>query len=178
MLLKSKIFFAVFSVTFIASALSYAQNSSEEIKSAVVVLNSVSGSNVSGVIHFVSEENGVRVTGEVSGLSAGNHGFHIHQFGDCSSSDGKSAGGHFNPEKSKHGAPNSDVRHVGDLGNISANEDGVAKIDFVDSVISLSGKNSIIGRAIIIHADADDLESQPTGNAGGRVACGVIGIAK
>ncbi len=105
------------------------------------------------------------------------HGFHIHQFGDCSSGDGKSAGGHFNPMNTAHGAPSDEIRHVGDLGNISANSDGVAHFDFVDTGISLAGEANILGRGVILHEVADDLTSQPTGAAGSRLACGVIGIA-
>ncbi len=147
------------------------------IQSAVCVLVPVGDSGVSGVVHFHRAGRGqVKVTGEVSGLAPGKHGFHVHEFGDISNpGDGKCAGGHFNPEKTMHGAPDADERHVGDLGNIEANADGVATIDMTDSVIRLIGPHGIVGRSIVIHADPDDF-GQPTGNAGARVAFGVIGI--
>ena len=125
------------------------------------------------------------MSGEISGLAAGQHGFHVHQFGD--NTDGcTSAGPHYNPDKAEHGAPtdNKGERHAGDLGNVVAGEDGVAKIDIKDGFISLSGERSVIGRTVVVHADVDDLGrgghelSKTTGNAGGRLACGVIGISK
>ena len=133
------------------------------------------GHTVGGSVSFVKTANGVHITAQLSGLTPGDHGFHIHAKGDCSSGDGKSAGGHFNPQSVDHGGPNSTIRHIGDLGNITADAAGNAKYDRIDSVISLEGANSIIGKGIIIHAGADDLTSQPTGAAGARVACGVIG---
>ncbi len=150
-----------------------------QIEHAIVVLHATEGNTVSGVVEFRRTEGGVQVTGEINGLSpGGEHGFHVHQYGDCSGSDGKTAGGHFNPEGMEHGGPTSEKRHIGDLGNITANEAGIAKIDFVDKKLSLTGPHSIIGRGVIVHAKADDLTSQPTGAAGARLACGVIGIAK
>ena len=98
--------------------------------------------------------------------------------GDCSAADGTSTGGHFNPENKNHGGPTDAERHVGDMGNIEAAADGTAHLELSDSLLAFSGKHSIIGRAIIVHAGEDDLTSQPTGAAGARVACGVIGIAK
>ena len=117
---------------------------------------------------------GVRIVAYLSGLTPGDHGFHIHAKGDCSSGDGKSAGGHFNPHIVRHGAPDSAERHVGDLGNVTAGANGNATYDRVDAVVSFEGANRILGKGIIIHAGADDLSSQPTGAAGARVACGVI----
>lgn len=144
---------------------------------AVVRLQATEGNSVTGVIWFGKVVGGVKVTGTIEGLPPGDHGFHIHQFGDCSSTDGKSAGGHFNPDGVNHGAPTDDLRHVGDLGNITANSDSVAEFEFVDATITMAGGNSILSRAVIIHAGEDDLISQPTGAAGARLACGVIGIA-
>jgi len=145
---------------------------------AVCVLNPTEGNEVSGIVTFTKTDGGIKIVANFEGLTPGNHGFHIHEFGDCSRLDGKSAGGHFNPDGKKHGAPNSEERHVGDLGNLLANEDGKAYYEMIDSYISFSGPHSIIGRAIIVHAGEDDLTSQPTGAAGARVACGVIGLAK
>jgi Cu-Zn family superoxide dismutase len=114
------------------------------------------------------------VEGEISGLTPGKHGFHVHEKGDCSAPDGASAGGHFNPTHQNHGAPSSPHRHAGDLGNITADKKGNAKFNFRDKVIRLSGEDSIMGKSLILHADPDDMKTQPTGNSGKRVACGVI----
>lgn len=125
----------------------------------------------------------MEVTGVISGLSKGLHGFHVHEFGD-NTNGCISAGAHFNPHNKDHGGPDHEVRHVGDLGNITAGDDGVAQIDIKDSIISLQGEHNVIGRTVVVHADPDDLGqgghelSKTTGNAGGRLACGVIGIAK
>jgi Cu-Zn family superoxide dismutase len=105
----------------------------------------------------------------------GKHGFHVHEFGDCSMADGVCAGGHFNPTGSPHGSPDAAKRHVGDFGNLTADESGKATYKRVDKLITFSGPNSIIGRSIIVHAAPDDF-SQPSGNAGARIGCGVIGI--
>jgi superoxide dismutase, Cu-Zn family len=148
-----------------------------KVNKAVCVLHPVNGSMVAGVITFTKVANGIRIEGNVTGLTPGKHGFHVHEWGNCTSADGKSAGGHFNPDNKKHGAPTDAERHVGDLGNIVADSTGTAYYDYTDNVISFEGKHSIIGRSIIVHAGEDDLTSQPTGNAGARVACGVIGIA-
>jgi Cu-Zn family superoxide dismutase len=148
----------------------------EELK-AVVVLHPTEGSKTHGTITFTQKGGVVTVKGKVMGLKPGLHAFHIHEFGDCSSHDGMATGGHFNPTKQMHGARDAEVRHVGDLGNIKADDEGMAVIDFTDKVISLSGKNSIIGRGAIVHAAADDFKTQPTGNAGARVASGVVGWA-
>jgi len=147
--------------------------SATETIMAVVHLQATDGNTVTGTVTFSTADGGVRVVAEVENLSPGDHGFHVHQTGDCSAPDGTSAGGHYNPVSQDHGARAADVRHVGDLGNLSAGDDGRARVDFVDTGIALSGEHSIIGRAVIVHAAADDY-SQPTGNAGARLACGVI----
>ncbi len=145
---------------------------------AVCVITPFGKSNVAGIVRFVQKGDTVEVTGEITGLTPGKHGFHVHEFGDISGKDGLTTGGHFNPDKMAHGPENAKVRHVGDLGNIDADKDGKAIIDKKDTLIRLSpGPHCIIGRAIIVHAKADDF-SQPVGNAGARVAGGVIGIAK
>lgn len=144
---------------------------------AVAVIHQTEGNNVSGTVTFEKVDDGVRVKGAFEGLSRGRHGFHIHQYGDCSSPDGSSAGGHYNPTGNKHGSPTQDNRHMGDMGNIVASEDGNAEINYVDPMITLNGPNSIIGHGVIIHGGEDDLESQPSGAAGPRIGCGVIGIA-
>ena len=102
----------------------------------------------------------------------------MHEKGDCSAPDGTSAGGHFNPGGKPHAARDAAARHAGDLGNLKADPYGLARVDFVDSTLSLSGPDSIVGKAVIIHEKADDFTTQPTGNAGARQACGVIEAAK
>lgn len=145
---------------------------------AVAVLHPTKGNTAAGIVRFEGAADGVRVVADVTGLTPGKHGFHIHEFGDCSSDDGSSAGGHFNPMKMPHSSPSSKERHAGDLGNIEADKEGKAHLDYVDTMISLTGKNSIIGRGVVVHEKEDDLKTQPTGAAGARLACGVIGIAK
>lgn len=150
-------------------------------RKAIVTL--YKGNEAVGDILFVQEQvDGiVKVNGTVRGLVPGHHGFHVHEKGDIRNNC-IAAGAHFNPENKRHGAPNDTERHVGDLGNIDANADGVANLSFTDSLISLSGPHSIIGRALVVHSGTDDLgkggteESLKTGNAGSRIACGVIGI--
>lgn len=145
---------------------------------AIAVLHPTKGNTVRGWVTFEVVEKGVRVVAEITGLTPGKHGFHIHEFGDCSSDDGSAAGGHFNPTSMPHSMPMSDKRHVGDLGNIEADKNGKASLDYVDSMLMLHGEVSILGRGVIIHEKEDDFKTQPTGNAGGRLACGVIGVAK
>lgn len=149
-----------------------------DVKKAICVIQPTTGNQTKGWVSFTQVSGGILVVAEVEGLSPGSHGFHIHQFGDCSSGDGKSAGGHFNPHGKAHGGPDKLVRHVGDLGNLEADEAGKASYYRVDNRLSLEGRSNIIGRGIIIHAKVDDLNSQPTGAAGARVGCGVIGVSK
>jgi superoxide dismutase, Cu-Zn family len=148
------------------------------VKKAIAVVQPTKGNAVHGTVTYEAVENGIRVVADISGLTPGKHGFHIHEFGDCSADDGSSAGGHFNPGGSSHGAPETDPRHAGDMGNIEADKDGHARLDYVDHVMTLTGERSILGHAVIVHEKQDDLKTQPTGNAGARVACGVIGVAK
>lgn len=143
-------------------------------KKAVAILSPTKGSDVKGKIEFLQLTDGVSIIGDVTGLKPGEHGFHIHEFGDCSAPDAKSAGGHFNPESVLHGGPLDLPRHMGDLGNIKADDAGNAHYEAVNHLIRMDGPNSIIGHSVIVHEDRDDYVSQPTGNAGGRLACGVI----
>jgi len=153
-------------------------NEGPKTELATAVMHATEGNSIEGVVTFTQTEEGVRVQAEISGLGSESlHGFHIHEYGDCRAADGTSAGGHFNPEGMDHGAPTDDNRHIGDLGNLPSNEDGVATVDFVDPMLSLSGENSIVGYGVIVHADEDDLITQPTGAAGPRLGCGVIGVA-
>ena len=145
----------------------------------------LTGEAVKGVVTFEQEDADapVRVTGEIKGLAPGQHGFHIHQFGDLTNGC-TSAGAHFDTRARTHGAPTDEERHIGDLGNVVANEEGVARIDITDKLVRLNGPDSVVGRSVVVHADVDDLGlggtelSKTTGNAGGRLACGVIGLTK
>ena len=146
---------------------------------AVAVLYPTTGNKVAGTVTFTEEADGVRVHAQITGLTPGKHGFHVHEFGDCSAVDLSSAGGHFNPTNKPHAGPDDMARHIGDMGNIEADASGAAKLDYVDHNISLvKDKSSVIGRSVVVHAKADDLKSQPAGDSGPRIACGVIGIAK
>jgi Cu-Zn family superoxide dismutase len=143
---------------------------------ADIVMTPASGSLVSGKLHATPMQNGVRITGELGGLSRGStHAIHIHEKGDCSAADATSAGGHFNPAQQQHGRAGSGPHHGGDMDNIVANANGVAVVNVQAIGVSLGGGDTDIGgRAVVVHAAPDDYQSQPAGNAGARVACGVI----
>ena len=148
---------------------------------ATVVLAPASGSLVSGTLTLMPMGDGVHMTGEVGGLKPGDtRGFHIHEKGDCSAADASTAGGHFNPGAQSHGRSGQGAHHAGDTDNIVADAKGVARIDAHVTGVTLGGgaANDIAGRAVIVHAAADDYTTQPTGNAGARVACGVIKVAQ
>ncbi|MCB1675661.1 MAG: superoxide dismutase family protein [Halioglobus sp.] len=146
------------------------------IENAVASINPASGGNAEGVVTFTRGEHddSMLVSVAVDGLEPGRHGFHIHAVGDCSADDASSAGGHFNPDDTRHGGPQAQEHHVGDMGNVEADEDGNVKTTLTFDDLTLSGPASILGRAVIFHAGADDLQSQPSGAAGARVGCGVI----
>jgi Cu-Zn family superoxide dismutase len=145
---------------------------------AVCVLTPTKGNKASGKVTFTQQADGVLVEATVSGLEPGSkHGFHIHEFGDLSSEDGTSLGGHFNPAGAPHGAPDAKERHAGDLGNIEADAQGNATLKLLDKHLEIHGKDSILSRGVVVHAAPDDF-GQPTGNAGARIAVGTIGIAK
>ncbi len=152
----------------------------QSVFSATAILSPTKGNEANGTLIFEDGAGGVSLRGTISGLTPGKHGFHIHETGDCSADDASSAGGHFNPHGHVHGAPDSEIgqRHNGDLGNIVADAQGNAQIDLTDSLLRLDGTDSIVGRAVIVHGDADDLSSQPSGAAGPRVACGIINGAE
>ncbi|MEN1941997.1 superoxide dismutase family protein [Luteimonas sp. MJ174] len=143
----------------------------------MAVLAATEGNSVTGEITFAAVDGGVTITGQVNGLTPNTeHGFHVHESGDCSAPDGTSAGGHFNPADSAHGRVSSGEHHVGDTDNIRADDTGVARVDTrLDGATLADGApTDVLGRAVIVHADPDDYATQPTGNAGARLACGVI----
>ncbi len=145
-------------------------------RTAIAMLAPTEGSTTSGVVDFEQDDDAMHIRVRIEGLTPnGIHGIHVHEKGDCRAPDASSAGGHFNPSNSPHGGPDSELRHAGDLGNIRADTNGVVETTFDVTGISLgTGPDSIIGRAVIVHAQADDLISQPSGNAGSRIACGLI----
>lgn len=148
---------------------------------AVADLQPTQGNTVKGTIHFAMVDGKLRASGDLSGLKpGGQHGFHIHEKGDCSAPDGTSAGGHFNPGSSEHGSVDASAHHGGDMPNITADAQGNAHIDGPVASNVNAGKGDafdIVGRGLIVHADADDYKTQPTGNAGARLACAVIKAA-
>lgn len=148
----------------------------EKAIKAYAIINPSPDSECVGVVSFMEVPDGIRIVADVAGLKPGLHGFHIHEHGDCGGEGMANAGGHYNPTNTPHGGPDSplDQRHVGDMGNLDANDDGIAHYNRVDKIISLKGDQSIIGKSVIVHADPDDLKTQPTGNAGKKIGCGVI----
>jgi Cu-Zn family superoxide dismutase len=171
-------FLFLLSVIAAVLATSLGNLSAQDVTKAIAVLHPASNSQVKGTVTFTKSGDGVQIVADVTGLKPGKHGFHIHEFGDCSAPDAASAGGHFNPTHKQHGAPTATERHAGDLGNLEADSSGKAHLQWTDPTMKLSGDESILGHAVIVHEKEDDLKTQPTGNAGGRLACGVVGVAK
>jgi Cu-Zn family superoxide dismutase len=147
--------------------------------SATAQLRPTAGNSVTGTVQFAQKGDQVVVSGEVRGLKPhGEHGFHVHEKGDCSSADGTSAGGHFNPEGKPHGQHSQGAHHAGDLPSLKADANGVASFSFQSSSIRVgSGPTDVLGKGLIVHRDPDDYKTQPTGNSGPRLACAVIGKA-
>lgn len=143
---------------------------------AVATLNPTQGNTAKGTVTFEQKGSQVMAEARIEGLTPGQHGFHIHEKGDCSAPDATSAGGHFNPGSKAHGDPAHAEHHAGDFGNLVADADGKAslKMRLSDVTLAKDAPNSIVGKGLIVHADPDDLKTQPTGNSGKRVACGVI----
>ena len=134
------------------------------------------GNNVAGTVVFVQEGRKVFVVAELTGLKPGPHGFHVHEKGDCSAPDFSSAGGHFNPSSQPHGDPTAGAHHVGDMPVLVADASGkaTARAELRSMTIGGDGASDIVGKSVVVHADPDDLRTQPAGNSGARVACGVI----
>jgi superoxide dismutase, Cu-Zn family len=165
------------SVAAAAAMLAACQTTPDDPLRATAALQSTKGSKAFGEATFEQVGDKVRVIVFAQGLKPEQqHGFHIHEVGDCSSGDGMSAKGHFNPQGKPHGHPLSEARHAGDLPALFADKRGRAKLDVMVDAITLNPgqPGNIIGRGMIIHADPDDFRTQPTGNAGARLACGVI----
>jgi Cu-Zn family superoxide dismutase len=143
---------------------------------ATAQLEPTRGNATAGTVEFVQVGSKVRVTAKVSGLKPGQqHGFHVHEAGDCSSGDGMSAKGHFNPYGKPHGPGGSMERHAGDMPNLNSDASGNARATVELDVITVTaGPASVVGRGVIVHVQPDDYTSQPVGNAGARMACGVV----
>jgi superoxide dismutase, Cu-Zn family len=142
---------------------------------AMAMLEPTTGQKAMGMVHFQQQSDGsVEVQVDLSDVPPGVHGFHIHEKGDCGD-DAKAAGGHFNPSNMPHGAPDATSHHAGDFGNVTADASGTVHTSFTThSVTVTAGPNSVIGHAVVLHGNPDDLASQPAGNAGPRIACGVV----
>jgi superoxide dismutase, Cu-Zn family len=149
----------------------------QDATKATCKLEPKSGSKVAGMITITKSGDDVQVVGDITGLTPGKHGFHVHEKGDCSAPDAASAGAHFSVAQHKHGGPVTPERHDGDLGNIEADASGKAHIDWKGKM-SLSGTGSVIGKSLVVHEKEDDLKTDPSGNSGARQACGVIEAAK
>jgi Cu-Zn family superoxide dismutase len=151
----------------------------EVAQEAIAVLMPRAGTEVSGTVTFTQTGEGVVVVAKIAGVSPGLHGFHLHEKGDCSAPDFTSTGGHFNPTGDPHGGPDDTIRHAGDFGNILVEEDGTGRLELLTSMLTVDpdAENTVIGRAVILHEGEDDLESQPTGAAGARLACGTVVMA-
>jgi len=146
--------------------------------SASAELSPTQGNTARGTVTFTQSGNRVKVVANLSGLAAGAHGFHVHEKGDCSAPDGMSAGGHFNPLGKPHGYYEAGERHAGDMPSIVADASGNATLTVtLDTITVGTGTADIVGKSVIVHKDPDDFKTQPTGNSGARVACGVIGKA-
>ncbi|MES2355985.1 MAG: superoxide dismutase family protein [Pseudomonadota bacterium] len=143
---------------------------------AVAKLAPTAGNKTTGAVTFIQRGDKVHVEGNIAGLAPGQHGFHVHEKGDCSAPDATSAGSHFNPSSKQHGNIAGGERHGGDLGNLTADSNGNATINVdIEGVSAKPGEaNSVVGRGLIVHADPDDFKTQPTGNSGKRLACAVV----
>lgn len=149
-----------------------------EAEAALATLQGPDGTSL-GEVRFTRDAGGVRVEGHISGIEgSGPHGFHVHENGSCDAPSFESAGGHFNPTGAEHACPPTTPRHAGDLGNIEIGEDGGGHLELTTDLLSLEGESSVIGKAVIVHGHVDDCTSQPTGDAGPRLACGVVALSQ
>ena len=168
--MKLRVMGAVLAATLGLCALARAQQIA-----ATAALRPTAGNTTAGTVTFTQTGDKLAINANVSGLAPGPHGFHIHEKGDCSAADAMSAGGHFNPGGKPHGDPASPDHHAGDLPQLMADANGNATLSADLSGITLGdGANDIVGKALVVHKDADDFKTQPAGNSGARIACGVI----
>jgi len=161
----------ILSITMFCALVCFAQ--AQEQTTASAQLEPKSGSKVTGTVKFTKVGDEVQVVADIQNLTPGKHGFHIHEKSDCSAPDAASAGAHWNPGMKHHGGPETLDHHEGDLGNITADASGKAHLDWKGK-LPLTGKDSIIGKSIVVHEKEDDLKTDPSGNSGARIACGPI----
>jgi Cu-Zn family superoxide dismutase len=167
----------ILATTLVLACAGCSEHQVKPVAGAQVTLAPTAGNSVAGSLTLTAVRNGVRVEGRITGLAPGStHGFHIHEKGDCSAPDGSSAGGHFNPTGMAHGNPVIPPHHAGDIPNQIADAQGAVKVEVIVNGVSLGtgAANDVVGRSVIVHAERDDYTSQPAGNSGARVACGVI----
>src|ERR1700682_1929949 len=165
----------IISITLLCAFVTFAH--AQNATKAMATLHPSSGSEVKGQVKFTKTGDDVQVVADIENLKPGKHGFHIHEKGDCSAPDASSAGAHFNPTHKHHDGPSGPDRHVGDFGNIEADSSGKGHLVWKGK-LDLSGENSIIGKSVVVHEKEDDLKTDPAGNSGARIACGVIAAAE
>ena len=164
-------------VTSASPAAGMSTNAPTSASSATAMLSPTEGKTAQGTLKFEAGDGGVKVSGSLSGLKPGaEHGFHVHEKGDCSAPDASSAGGHLNPDQQPHGNVSQGPHHAGDAPNVKADDSGNADVSVTlpGLEIGTGGAKDVIGKAVVVHEGPDDYQSQPAGNSGGRIACGVI----
>ena len=161
----------IISITLLCAFVTFA-HAQNAIK-ATAILQPSSGSEVKGQVTFTKTGDDVQVVADIENLKPGKHGFHIHEKGDCSAPDASSAGAHFNPTHQHHGGPSTAEHHAGDLGNITADATGRVHLEWKGK-LQLNGPDAIVGKSVVVHEKEDDLKTDPAGNSGTRIACGVI----
>src|SRR4030081_3288175 len=166
----------IISITLLCAFVTFAH--AQNATKAIATLHPSSGSEVKGQVTFTKMGDDVQVVADVENLKPGKHGLHIHEKGDCSAPDASSAGAHFNPTHSHHGGPDTAGRHVGDFGNVEADASGKVHFELKEKNLKLSGPDSIMGKSVVVHEKEDDLKTDPSGNSGARVGCGVIAAVK
>lgn len=176
--MKRNLLSGCFSLATIFVALSLTNANAQYPHILTAKLNPASGSQVTGTVAFTQAADGARVVVDLTGLTPGKHGLHIHEKGDCSDPKANSAGAHFNPTHSYHGGPDTAEHHAGDFGNITADASGKVHVEMTMKGVKLGGADSIVGKSVVVHAKEDDLKTDPSGNSGDRIACGVIEEAK
>ena len=165
-------------VLLFAVCLLFTNATAQDATPLVAKLSPSSGSQVTGTVTFTPTADGTQIVADITGLKPGKHGLHIHEKGDCSGPDASSAGAHFNPTHSHHGGPDTAERHVGDFGNVEADASGKVHFELKEKNLKLSGPDSIMGKSVVVHEKEDDLKTDPSGNSGARVGCGVIAAVK
>ena len=160
---------------FIGGLLVTSLASTVQAQTATATIAPTAGNTAKGTVTFAQKGDKVTVTAQLSGLAPGGHGFHVHEKGDCSAPDATSAGGHFNPTAKQHGAPDAADHHAGDMPMLQADASGNATLTADVSGLTIgSGASDIVGKSVVVHKDADDYKTQPAGNSGARIGCGVI----